>query len=242
MKYLVFSDIHGNLESLEGVLAEAETIHPDIIISLGDVVGYGADPGKCIELVEKYARIKIGGNHDMAAAGLASSSGFNGPALEAIRWTSGVLNEEQMNALKNYEPIYHHGDCLFAHASPLSPLNWEYIYNVSQVINIFKNTNEKFIFIGHTHIPAIISYDENEGATTFQSTLININPEKRYLINTGSVGQSRDGINAACFTVFDTTKGTINQRRAKYDFTSTQEKILAAGLPKSLASRLETAK
>jgi predicted phosphodiesterase len=242
MKYLIFSDIHGNLEALEKILGYVEEIHPDLIISLGDVVGYGADPGKCVELVEKYAQVKICGNHDMAATGLLSSSGFNETAQKAIKWTSNNLNEEQLEALKNCESIFHHDDCLFAHASPLSPLNWEYVYNISQVTKIFKHSNEKFIFIGHTHIPAIISYDEEEGAKTLQHTLVNIDQGKRYLINTGSVGQPRDGINETCFTILDTAEGTINQRRAKYNFTLAQEKILAAGLPGSLASRLETAK
>jgi predicted phosphodiesterase len=242
MKYMVFSDIHGNLESLRKVLEEAETIQPDMIISLGDVVGYGADPAKCVELVEEYAHIKISGNHDLAAIGLSSSAGFNKHAQKSIQWTSEILNEKQLNALKDYEPIYHHRDCLFAHSSPLSPLNWEYIYNISQAREIFKQSKEKFIFIGHTHIPGIVSYNKKGDTKTIQKTFININPEKRYLINTGSVGQPRDGINAGCFTVLDTIKGTINQRRVKYDFAPTQEKILAAGLPGILATRLENGK
>ncbi len=243
MKYMVFSDIHGNLESLQKVLKEAETIHPDMIISLGDVVGYGADPAKCVELVEEYAHVKIMGNHDLVAAGLSPSAGFNEIAQKSIKWTSDILNEEQLNALKDYEPIFHHRDCLFAHASPLSPLNWKYIYNILQAREIFENTNEKFIFVGHTHIPGIVSYNNNGDAETIQNTLINnIDPEKRYLINTGSVGQPRDGINAACFTILDTVKGIITQKRVKYNFSPTQEKILAAGLPGTLATRLENGK
>jgi len=240
MKYLVFSDIHGNLESFEEILEEAETIHPDMIISLGDVVGYGADPGKCIELVEKYAQIKICGNHDLAAAGLISTADFNDTARECIRWTSDILNKNQIEALKKYEPTHHYGDCLFSHASPLSPLKWEYIVDISQATKIFKHFGEKFIFIGHTHIPGIISYEEKGGAKIIRNTLTHINPKKRYLINTGSVGQSRDGMSAGSFTVLDTVRGIINQRRVKYDFTPTQGKILAAGLPGILASRLET--
>jgi len=48
MRYLVLSDIHGNLKALEAVLEDAPSGLP--IWCLGDIVGYGPNPNECIEL------------------------------------------------------------------------------------------------------------------------------------------------------------------------------------------------
>ena len=41
MRYVVFADIHANLEALEAVLEEAQKHKPDKVICIGDIVGYG---------------------------------------------------------------------------------------------------------------------------------------------------------------------------------------------------------
>jgi diadenosine tetraphosphatase ApaH/serine/threonine PP2A family protein phosphatase len=242
MKYLVFSDIHGNLQALEKVIEEIGEIRPDFVVSLGDVVGYGASPSACVEAVEEHCDIKICGNHDFVAAGLADSENFNITARISIEWTKNSLSAGQKEILASYETVKRHGECLFAHSSPVNPLDWEYIYTLGQAERIFRETDERFIFIGHTHVPGIIGHDPVSGCSVENRSIFEAEPGRRYLINAGSIGQPRDGVSAAGFLLIDTKRGMINTRRIPYDVAEAQEKIRAEGLPESLASRLVVAR
>ncbi len=242
MKILVYSDIHANAEAFEKVMENLPGLGPDLLVSLGDVVGYGADPGRCVELVRENSDIRICGNHDLAASGHTEGKHFNGTAALSIEWTRQALNDHQKKLLEEYEPIYSYERCLFAHASPFSPLNWEYIYTVAQAERIFNEFGEKYIFVGHTHIPGVISFDKKNGARVEHGNDIEIRPGARYLINPGSVGQPRDGISAASFAFIDLVKGRIEIHRIAYDVIGAQKKIRWNGLPESLALRLKTAR
>ncbi|MBU8923462.1 MAG: metallophosphatase family protein [Bacteroidales bacterium] len=242
MKILVLSDIHGNSDALKRVLAEARTIRPDRVVSLGDVVGYGADPARCVRLIDENADIRICGNHDLAVTGEQDYSTFNSIASISIEWTRNSLSEEEILKIKKYVPIYSSGECLYVHASPDNPLEWEYVYTVRQAERIFNKFKDQFIFVGHTHIPGIISWNKDDGVGICHSSLTTIDPSSRYLINTGSVGQPRDGINAASFTLLDLEKGTIQMHRSSYNVSSAQRRIRAEGLPDYLADRLARAR
>jgi len=242
MKFVVFSDIHGNVEALERVLEEAEMLRPDMIVSLGDVVGYGANPGECIDLVEERAGIRIAGNHDAAAAGLIGIETFSAAAQKAIRWTAQALSSRRRDALGDYDTVRRYGECVFSHASPCSPMDWEYVYTINQTNAIFERIMDRFIFIGHTHVPAIIERGAGASSRLRSGSFCAIDPQARYLINVGSIGQPRDGIAAASFALLDIQKGTITVRRVPYDVRSAQEKIRNVGLPETLAARLATAR
>lgn len=242
MRYLVFSDIHGNVEALERVLEEAERLRPDLVVSLGDVVGYGANPNECIDIVAECTRLRIAGNHDVAAAGLIDTDNFSTTARTAIQWTSRAIDPGHREMLGEYDTIRRYGECVFAHASPVSPMDWEYVYTIGQANRIFKETSERFIFIGHTHVPAIIEHHGARGSRVLGGTLVTVEPDARYLINVGSIGQPRDGIAAASFALLDVKKGVVTIRRVPYDIRSAQEKIRNVGLPESLALRLATAR
>lgn len=242
MRYIVFSDVHGNLDALERVLEEARRLRPDIVVSLGDVIGYGADPAECIDLVQENAQIRLGGNHDLAAAGLIDFDDFNNTAKNAISWTACTLDAAHRDILERYDSMRRYSRCVFTHASPISPLEWEYVYTVRQAKEIFEHVSDKFIFIGHTHVPAIVSYNRKTDCTVMDCSTITLEPGCRYLINAGSIGQPRDGIAAASFALLDTSKRRLTIRRVPYDIVSAQEKIRSAGLPESLALRLATAR
>jgi predicted phosphodiesterase len=242
MRYLVFSDIHGNIEALEMVLEEIAAIRPDIVVSLGDVVGYGANPRECVDTVEEYAHIRVSGNHDLAAIGLEDSDTFNQTAKRAIHWTARTLEPRHHEMLERYDPVRRYGGCVFAHGSPVSPLDFEYIYTIGEARRVFEQCGEKFIFIGHTHIPGIISFTEREGCKVIEHSIVNIAAGSRYLINVGSIGQPRDGNAAASFAILDLKKNLISIRRVPYDIVSAQQKIESVGLPECLAMRLATAR
>ena len=242
MRYVVFSDVHGNIEALERVLEETERLRPDLVASLGDVVGYGANPNECIDVVAQCARIRIGGNHDTAAAGLIDAENFSPTARAAIQWTARMIDPAHREALGEYDTIRRYGECVFAHASPVAPMDWEYVHTIAQANRIFKETAERFIFIGHTHIPAVIEHHGVTGSRVVSGTFVPIAPDCRYLINVGSIGQPRDGVAAASVALLDEHKGVITMRRIPYDIRSAQEKIRSVGLPESLAMRLATAR
>lgn len=242
MKLMVLSDIHGNVDALERALEEAEMLRPDMIVSLGDVVGYGADPGACIDLVQTRCGIRIAGNHDVAAAGLIGTECFSGAAQRAIRWTSHAISPAHRESLGEYDTMRRYGDCVFSHASPRTPMAWEYVYTINQANAIFEAITDRFIFIGHTHVPAIIEHGSGTGSRVLVGTFCTIDPLSRYLVNVGSIGQPRDGIAAASFVLLDLQKGTIMIRRVPYDVRSAQEKIRSVGLPEALAARLATAR
>ena len=241
MRYLVFSDVHGNVEALEQVLEHAAMHKPDIIVSLGDVVGYGANPNECVEMVNERAQIRIGGNHDLAVAGITGYEDFNRTAKRAINWTAKIIEPRNMELLSRYDATRRHEDCIFAHASPLDPLDFEYIYTMKQARRLFEARSERFMFVGHTHIPSCIEWQRTEGCSALDSSILQLSHGSRYLINVGSIGQPRDGIAAASYALLDTKKKTLSIRRIPYDIEQAQEKIRLAGLPESLASRLVTA-
>jgi predicted phosphodiesterase len=241
MRYLVFSDVHGNIEALERVLEHAAMHRPDIIVSLGDVVGYGANPNECVEMVHERAQIRIGGNHDLAVAGIMGYGDFNRTAKRAIDWTAKIIEPRHIEHLSRYDATRRHENCVFAHASPVDPLDFEYIYTMKQARCLFETRNEKFMFVGHTHIPSCIAWNRTDGYIALESSIVQLTPGSRYLINVGSIGQPRDGITAASYALLDTKKETLSIRRIPYDIEQAQEKIRSAGLPESLASRLVTA-
>jgi diadenosine tetraphosphatase ApaH/serine/threonine PP2A family protein phosphatase len=242
MRYFVFSDVHGNVEALERVLEEAERLRPDLVVSLGDVVGYGANPNECVALVERRASLRIAGNHDVAAAGLIDTGSFSETAERAIRWTCRTIVPSNRELLGEYDTVRRHGDCVFAHASPAAPMDWEYVYTLTQVDAILAKTAERFVFIGHTHVPGIVERDGAGGSRVIRGTFAAVAPGSRYLVNVGSVGQPRDGVAAASFALLDARKGIISIRRVPYDVRGAQDKIRSAGLPESLAVRLATAR
>src|SRR5512134_1631988 len=100
MRYLILSDIHGNLEALDSVLAHAAAQEYDNALVLGDLVGYGADPNAVVDAIRALNPISsIRGNHDKVAARLEGSEAFNMAARKAISWTTETLTAENLQYL-----------------------------------------------------------------------------------------------------------------------------------------------
>lgn len=101
MRLAIFSDIHGNLEALEAFVAHAAQQHIDRYMCLGDIVGYGANPNECIDLIRSLPKINLVlGNHDAAAVWLISPYAMQKEATEAILWTMEQLTESHAHFLK----------------------------------------------------------------------------------------------------------------------------------------------
>jgi putative phosphoesterase len=154
MRIAIISDIHSNLEALTKALEIIDTKNIDEIVCLGDIVGYGANPNECVEIVKKRAKYVVMGNHDFAVAvDPTELAYFNSYARESALWTRGVLTEENLEFLRSLPFTISIKNLLFVHSSPAQPREWEYIFTEAQAKVQFKYFTEKICFIGHSHLP-----------------------------------------------------------------------------------------
>ena len=239
MRVAVISDIHGNAQALQAVLAAIEAEAPDAVWCLGDTVGYGPRPNECCSLVQEAADVCLVGNHDLLALGKeVRESEFNVDANTAIRWTRDVLDEPSRVFLASLEPQARLERAELFHASARDPV-WEYVLSGESALATFELTEAPLVLVGHSHVPFAISLEGDElgGAHAPGGTETDLFPG-RWLCNPGSVGQPRDGDARAAWLLVDFDAGSASYRRVAYDLEATQAAILEAGLPRSLAERL----
>ena len=243
MRYVLISDIHGNLEALNAVMKFLEKVEPFQLYCLGDVVGYGANPKQCLELLNEEANLILAGNHDLAVAGVINGSDFNPMAQAAVDWTRDHLDEEDLSTLANLPLVYIDGDYCFTHASPVDPMQFSYVRTLEDVSEVLQSIGQRFCFVGHTHLPVLVRMDEKRGRMeVVQDQRIRLQDGYRYFVNVGSIGQPRDNNPDACLVLIDEEAETLEFLRVPYDVTKCQNKILSEGLPSYLAERLELAR
>ena len=243
MRYVLISDIHGNLEALRAVLSFVKHLQPYQLYCLGDVVGYGADPHECLQLMRDEANLILAGNHDLAVAGVIGSDDFSPIAKTAVEWRRATLDEDEITTLSNLPLVYIDGDYCFTHASPVEPMRFSYVRTLDEVAEILSSIGQKFCFVGHTHLPVVVRMDEKKGSLeVLHQTQIKILDNCRYFVNVGSIGQPRDSNPDACMVILDEEAGTLEFFRVPYDVAACQSKILSQGLPSYLAERLALAR
>ena len=267
-KFAILSDIHSNADALSVVLEKCHTIGIANYISLGDIVGYNAEPCRCIDMVKELNfKAMVIGNHDQyAIEGDVETSGFNPVARHAIEWTRRQLRPEDMDFLRcRYNCIVPGTGITAVHATLDSPDTWGYVFNRSDAAASFAYQFTQLCFCGHSHKP--VAFDRS--ATAFgdagtneipdwnhnrfhpaNDTDFNIADEltvpyvkgHKYLFNIGSIGQPRNNDPRASFAVVDTDRCTVSRFRLPYDIASARQKVISAGLPDILAQRLEKGK
>lgn len=243
MRYLVISDIHSNIQAFEAVLDEVKDKHLDKYLFLGDAVGYAANPNKVISRLRRLEPlVAVRGNHDKVVAGVDSGFNFNESALRSAIWTRNKVTERNMLFLKDLAkgPVIVDEILCISHGSPYD--EDKYIFGIYDAKRAINESEQWITFFGHTHSPVFYQKEGDNievvhvGETGSE---FNLDRDKKYLINPGSVGQPRDRIPLSSFAVLDTEKDQIEIRRIKYDIKSVQEAIKAARLPKSNSQRLE---
>lgn len=244
MRTAIISDIHANLDALETVLTDIESKDIDEIVCLGDVVGYGPNPNECITIIKDRCPITLLGNHDAAAMDILSTQNFNINAKIAIEWTERQLSEESRQFLSGLPITKIEGDKTYVHATPYEPRMWYYITSVEEAAFNFQFFSTRFCFVGHTHIPIIISQDSTKKIDVSQETFFDFNKtgETRFLINVGSVGQPRDRNPHSSYGIFDSEANTFILNRVAYDIKKCQEKMANNKLPDFLIKRLAEGK
>jgi predicted phosphodiesterase len=240
VKYFIFSDIHGNLEALQVVLEQIEPYHPDRILCLGDVVGYGPNPNECVELVQQTAHLTIMGNHDHAVLGLTDISYFNQYAKMAVLWTRQTLTAQNFETLRQYPFSVSERNILFVHSTPLNPERWEYIFNPLEGQYYLQHLEQQVCFIGHSHQPLFFEKDQDNRISFDRKPAFSLTVREgcTYIVNVGSVGQPRDSHTESAYTTYDTDAGIIEIKRLPYDYTVTQQKMKDANLPQFLIDRI----
>lgn len=242
MRYLIISDIHGNWEALQAVLADAGSY--DQALCCGDLVGYCADPNEVVCWVRDNVKAVVRGNHDRACAGLEDLEWFNPVARAAASWTGSALTPENLVYLRSLPrgPITLDSFQIL-HGSPLD--EDEYVASSAAAGQAAQYLEKDVAFFGHTHQQGGYLCHRNGVRRVmppdFEKTrrVIQVEREVPYLINPGSVGQPRDGDPRAAYAIYDPEARTVEFRRTQYDILSAQSKIRDAGLPEALAERLQ---
>jgi diadenosine tetraphosphatase ApaH/serine/threonine PP2A family protein phosphatase len=244
MHCLVISDIHSNLAALQAVLddVKARSQPYDIVWCLGDVVGYGAEPNECIDLLRTLPHICLAGNHDWAVVGKLDLRTFHETAAYVVEWTQEHITPSNMNFLRARPERLPHGDFLLVHASPREPI-WEYITDVNVAEENFNVASEPFCLVGHTHVPVVFVKDGRTGnvhvSLPSAAVPVMLKRDSRYIINPGSVGQPRDGDPRAAYAILDTGNGAWTPFRVEYAIKTTQKKMKSFHFPQRLVDRLE---
>ena len=242
MRLALISDIHSNVQALERVLARLDQEKTDLILNLGDLVGYNASPNECLELLQNHPVLSLAGTHDRALLDVELAQHFNIIAYQAIIWSREQVRPEFLEFFQNL-PLTREGtDYLACHGTPTSPDSYiNYHFQGKRVLKMLdKGLGRRVCFFGHTHRRALW-YKDIRGKVATQA----INPGKifldsqcHYLINPGSVGQPRDGNPEAAYAIFDDQEFSIQFKSVPYNVAAAQAHILEAGLPEFLAERL----
>lgn len=237
MKYVIISDVHGNMPALEA----AEKTFPkgkDVgVICAGDVVGYGAEPAECIKKVSAMGARNVLGNHDAGVLEKTDISHFNRHAAEAVLWTKEHLDRASLDYLESLPYVLEEELFSVAHGTLHEPEEFIYMMTGADAMHTFEVLKTKVCFVGHSHIPSTFILRNGKLSQTFGKKIA-LEEDAKYIVNVGSIGQPRDGDSRACYCVYDAEADQIRFRRVKYDINAAAERIIAAGLPEILAERL----
>jgi diadenosine tetraphosphatase ApaH/serine/threonine PP2A family protein phosphatase len=239
----VITDIHANLTALEAVLAEIDALGVEEIWCLGDVVGYGAEPDACTDLVRERAQVCLVGNHDIAVLGALDISSFSEAAAEAVKWTREHVSEQTLEFLRGLDPDEEREGLGLFHASPRDPI-WEYVLSYEQAYANLTAQSRPISLVGHSHVSLFFAMPEDGGLADVRGGQVGDGnsvdlSSGRWLLNPGSVGQPRDGDPRAAWLQLDTESLSATFHRVGYDIEKAAAAIVQAGLPERLAERLE---
>jgi diadenosine tetraphosphatase ApaH/serine/threonine PP2A family protein phosphatase len=239
MRIGIFSDVHANIEALTAVIDAFKSERIDKYICIGDVVGYGASPNECCDLVRKVTEHTILGNHDAAVAGRMDYSYYYDAARQALDLHARQISADNMAWLRGLPYEVREGDVTFCHGSPINLEEFEYIFSVEQATKCLEIWDDlgMVTFIGHSHLCKSFALTRDE-VFEVVATKFAIRPEHRYIISVGSVGQPRDYDNRASYTIYDTDERVFEFKRVAYDIDAAAQKIFAADLERNFGNRL----
>jgi predicted phosphodiesterase len=240
MRLAILSDIHGNLEAFQAVLADIERQKPDGMVCLGDMIGYGPDPEKVVQGVQSLHCEAVIGNHEAALTTGQARKMLNFQAKENNLKTERMLSEGSLAYCRSLPKFRNFADAWFVHGYPPDSF-FAYLFNIpdKKIIKLFTDSQVSLFFVGHTHDLKIISQEEGEvGRSPLAEGRMHLDKNLKYVINAGSVGQPRDGNNCAKYMIWDSVTWELDVRFVPYDIDKTIEKIKDLEFPDIYAERL----
>jgi len=239
MRIGIFSDTHSNLEALSAVIRALEEEKVDQFICLGDTVGYGASPNECCDAVRKVAAHTILGNHDAAVAGRMDYSYYYDAARQALDLHAEILTPDNMAWLRSLPYEVRQGHISFCHGAPINIEEFEYIFAPEQARELLPMWDDlaHLTLIGHSHLCKVFALTKTT-VEELPPVDFTLEPDKKYIVSVGSVGQPRDYDNRASYTVFDGDKQRFEFKRVEYDIETAADKVLRAKLERNFAHRL----
>jgi predicted phosphodiesterase len=235
-RYAVLGDIHGNWEALSAVLEDAQSQGVTAYVCVGDLVGYNASPGECLRRVRELDMSCVRGNHDHYCSHDECVRDFHPLAANVVDWTRLQLTADEIQYLRTLKLTRVVSGFTLVHSTLDMPDKWGYVFDELEAESNFSYQATAVCFYGHTHQPVI--FEKSGHVHRVAGARITVALGKKYMVNVGSVGQPRDGDPRASYAIYDLRNREIELRRVPYDIVSTQQKIMAAGLPERLALRL----
>jgi predicted phosphodiesterase len=231
MRYAIFSDIHGNLEALQQVLAFYREQRVDRWVCLGDLVGYGPKPQACVDLVRSLPGIRVVvGNHDAAVSGKMDYAYYYDAARTALDHHRALLDEPTRAWLRALPFEAREGDVCFTHGSPVNPEAFDYVFNMAQAQSLCVHWSSlaRVSFMGHSHLTR--SYELGAGGLPedireMETDRLELRAGCRYVVTVGSVGQPRDNDARACCVIYDSDTEVIEWHRLLYPLEATAGSI-----------------
>lgn len=249
MRYLVLSDIHANLAAFEAVLEDAQNVHYDAVIFLGDAVGYGNRPEECLRLLRELRPVvSLIGNHDALLLqqldSPAETRRIDSVVEQVIRWHRDRLSADSIRFLNSFTPSFEGVNWQAVHGGLREP--WEYIDTLNSAQANAPWLTRDICLFGHTHMPTVYAALNLDGEDIWRTVPLRsercgyrIAPLVRAFFNPGSVGQPRDGMPLASYGIFDNDQRVVEVRRVRYDVAAVQKSMEDDGYPPVLIQRLE---
>jgi predicted phosphodiesterase len=228
MRYAIMSDIHGNLEAFEAVLADSKNQGCTHYAFLGDFVGYCADPKRCLDIIRGINAPCVKGNHDDLVSLERLMLALTPAAAKMIQWTRKQLKPDDLEWLRKLPLVINVANFTMVHATLERPERWGYVYDSIAAGMSMNNQTTSVCFCGHTHVPMAFIRDTVVRGGTF--TKLRVEEGRQYFVNFGAVGQPRDNNPDAAYGIYDLAQGTLELRRCAYDVHKAQRKIRQAGL------------
>lgn len=240
MLIAVLADIHANLEAFLAVIDDLERARPDTVICLGDLIGYGPNPEEVVRLVQQKGYLTILGNHEAALKDVKMRNWLNFQAKENSIQTEQLLSKESLSFCYDLPEFLYYEDALFVHGfPPKSVLGYLTMKSKKQIQTYFQNSTEELCFVGHSHELHTACWDGTHlKIHPLVGSKYSLKIGNKYIINTGSVGQPRDGNNKAKYILWHTQSREIEVIQIGYDFKTTSRKIEERGFPEAYGYRL----
>lgn len=245
MKIAILGDIHANIEALEAVLADLDTVGPDKVYCTGDVIGYGANPRECLGAVREREWPVVVGNWEQVVGGTGNTQPeqFNPYAAASAYWTLGAMTREEKQFLAGLPESVCDEGIQIVHGSTGEDKPCRYVLSLEDAKEALEAAMATVAFLGHTHVPtAYLGGDTVDTVIETHDETLKLADGATAVVNTGAVGQPRDGDVRACYCLYDTEAREVVRRRVEYDVDKAAAKIVDGGLPQVLGQRLTVGK